>query len=59
VEEIPGEHRITLGGDKGYDRKEFVQELQRQGAGGEDRRLALPLVLPSDRKKILSVHVTR
>ena len=59
VEEIPGEHRITLAGDKGYDRKEFVQELQRQGAGGEDRRLALPLVLPSDRKKILSVHVTR
>src|SRR5271166_1847676 len=28
VEEIPGEHRITLGADKGYDRKEFVQELR-------------------------------
>jgi len=28
VEEIPGEQRITLGGDKGYDRKEFVQELR-------------------------------
>jgi transposase len=28
VEEISGEHRITLGGDKGYDRKEFVQELR-------------------------------
>jgi hypothetical protein len=28
VEEIAGEHRITLGGDKGYDRKEFVQELR-------------------------------
>jgi transposase len=28
VEEIPGEHRITLGGDKGYDSKEFVQELR-------------------------------
>ena len=28
VEEIPGQHRITLGADKGYDRKEFVQELR-------------------------------
>jgi transposase len=28
VEEIPGQHRITLGGDKGYDSKEFVQELR-------------------------------
>jgi IS5 family transposase len=28
VEEIPGEQRIALGGDKGYDRKEFVQELR-------------------------------
>jgi transposase len=28
VEEIPGQQRITLGGDKGYDRKEFVQELR-------------------------------
>jgi transposase len=28
VEEIPGEHRVTLGADKGYDRKEFVQELR-------------------------------
>jgi transposase len=28
VEQIPGEQRITLGGDKGYDRKEFVQELR-------------------------------
>jgi transposase len=28
VEEIPGPHRITLGGDKGYDSKEFVQELR-------------------------------
>jgi hypothetical protein len=24
VEEIPGEHRVTLRADKGYDRKEFV-----------------------------------
>jgi transposase len=28
VEEIPGRHRITLGGDKGYDSREFVQELR-------------------------------
>src|SRR5579863_5113537 len=28
VEEIPGESRITLGADKGYDSKEFVQELR-------------------------------
>ena len=28
VEEIPGGHRVTLGADKGYDRKEFVQELR-------------------------------
>ena len=23
VEEIPGQHRVTLGADKGYDRKEL------------------------------------
>ncbi len=28
VEEIPGQHRVTVGGDKGYDSKEFVQELR-------------------------------
>lgn len=28
VEEIPGWHRVTLGADKGYDRKEFVQALR-------------------------------
>jgi IS5 family transposase len=28
VEEIPGRHRVTLGADKGYDSKEFVQELR-------------------------------
>ena len=28
VEAIPGWHRITLGADKGYDRKEFVAELR-------------------------------
>jgi len=28
VEEIPGEHRVTLGGDKNYDTKEFVQEMR-------------------------------
>jgi transposase len=28
VEELVGQQRITLGGDKGYDRKEFVQELR-------------------------------
>jgi len=28
VEEIPGQHRVTLGGDKNYDTKEFVQEMR-------------------------------
>jgi transposase len=28
VEEIPGSGRVTLGADKGYDRKEFIQELR-------------------------------
>ncbi len=28
VAEIPGWHRVTLGADKGYDRKEFVQQLR-------------------------------
>src|SRR5467141_1526810 len=28
VEEIPGQQRVTLGADKGYDNKEFVQELR-------------------------------
>jgi IS5 family transposase len=28
VEKVPGSHRVTLGADKGYDRKEFVQELR-------------------------------
>jgi transposase len=28
VKEIPGQHRVTLGGDKGYDSKQFVQELR-------------------------------
>jgi transposase len=28
VEEIPGQHRVTLGADKGYDSKEFVQDLR-------------------------------
>jgi IS5 family transposase len=28
VEKIPGWHRVTLGADKGYDRKEFVEELR-------------------------------
>lgn len=28
VEQIPGGHRVTLGADKGYDRKEFVQALR-------------------------------
>jgi transposase len=28
VEEIPGWHRITLSADKGYDRKELVQEMR-------------------------------
>jgi hypothetical protein len=28
VEEIPGQHRVTLGADKRYNRKDFVQELR-------------------------------
>jgi transposase len=28
VEELPGWGRVTLGADKGYDRKEFIQELR-------------------------------
>jgi transposase len=28
VEEIPGQHHVTLGGDKNYDTKEFVQEMR-------------------------------
>src|SRR5215472_17013625 len=28
VKEILGQHRVTLGGDKAYDTKEFVQELR-------------------------------
>ena len=28
IEEIPGWERVTLGGDKGYDRKELVQEMR-------------------------------
>jgi DDE family transposase len=28
VEKIPGWHRVTVGGDKGYDSKEFVPELR-------------------------------
>ena len=31
VEQIPGWGRITLGADKGYDRKEFVRELREHG----------------------------
>ena len=28
VERIPGWDRVTVGADKGYDRKEFIQELR-------------------------------
>src|SRR5271167_1840948 len=28
VEKIPGQHRVTLGADKGYDTREFVQEMR-------------------------------
>jgi len=28
--QIPGQHRVTLGADKGYDRKELVRELRAQ-----------------------------
>jgi IstB-like ATP binding protein len=27
IEKIPGHYRVTLGADKGYDTKEFVQQL--------------------------------
>jgi len=30
IEELPGEHRITVGGDKAYDTKEFVRESRRR-----------------------------
>ena len=32
VEELPGWHRITLGADKGYDRKELVKEMREHRA---------------------------
>jgi hypothetical protein len=32
VEEIPGYARVTLGADKGYDRKEFIRELRDHNA---------------------------
>jgi len=28
VDELPGQHRVTLGADKGYDRKQLVQALR-------------------------------
>ena len=28
VEKIPGWHRVTLGADKGYDRREFIEKLR-------------------------------
>ena len=28
IEDLPGWHRVTLGGDRGYDRKELVQEMR-------------------------------
>ena len=28
LEQIPGEHRVTVGGDKGYDTKDFVAECR-------------------------------
>jgi IS5 family transposase len=28
VEEIPGWQRVTLGADKGYDRKELVKQMR-------------------------------
>jgi hypothetical protein len=32
VETIPGSHRITLGGDKNYDTRDFVDSLRRMKA---------------------------
>ena len=29
AESLPGKHRVTLGGDKGYDARDFVAELRR------------------------------
>ena len=28
LEQIPGEHRVTVGGDKGYDTRDFVAECR-------------------------------
>jgi len=32
IEEVPGKHRITVGGDKAYDTKEFVRRLRLRNA---------------------------
>lgn len=32
IEEVPGKHRITVGGDKAYDTKEFVRQLRLRNA---------------------------
>src|SRR5712692_8836456 len=32
VEQIPGEHRVTVGGDKGFDTKDFVSECRHMNA---------------------------
>ena len=28
LEQIPGNHRVTVGGDKGYDTRDFVAECR-------------------------------
>jgi transposase len=44
VEEIPGQHRVTLGGDKAYDSREFVQELRDHGVTPHIARKAASII---------------
>jgi transposase len=50
VEEIPGQHRVTVGGDKAYDTKEFVQEMR-------DRRVTPHVALKAT--TIIDARTTR
>ena len=65
VEEIPGWQRITLGADKGYDRKEFVRELRDHHVTphlAQKQSSALtsaPRVMPATRSARPSASVSR
>jgi hypothetical protein len=39
IEGVAGEHRITLGADKGFDTEEFVEECRRRNVTPHVRRL--------------------